>query len=456
MVGKTLDRRHFDNPNEDLQAFMAATASVDKNGEPLIDVRDPNEYILFSFGMNSYSLHMARVAQIRERAGKTPGEVLMNFGVKEELAQERDNWNAFLDWSDGETARLGYKNSLRSMIDAYNQYKAIRRGDKVSITLDQQRLIDFDQSMRNYARFFDYNPETAGKYAKMRGAAYDALFESIGAPSELSKGISWWYDNVADPYYTKLDKLYGQLDTSHDQGLIYTQIRKLTDSYNRVWSNPEFEGTFPSPEEYVFAKKTPKEQTQAIAHWAYLPGDYLTEFQREQVGYDIPKDKQAEVTRWANLYARMNHSLDVYEEQHGITSSMTAHDDNLALRDRFAAEKAAELGISDVVKQFNAPAYVRVGNALDLGQRTERWGAIRDDVSFVESNLAQARSGDGVSAAGNTVEAVKMREVFAARVEWYRKKDPALDTALTEIAASIGETNHDKFYDKFFFDVFVP
>jgi len=49
----------------------------------------------------------------------------------------------------------------------------------------------------------------------------------------------------------------------------------------------------------VFLKLKPKDQQAEVAHWAALPPTFLTAFQREQVGFTIPDEKQDEASELA-------------------------------------------------------------------------------------------------------------------------------------------------------------
>jgi hypothetical protein len=440
LIAKSQDHRLYDDPDDSLAAWTRAV------GDGQITLPDSNTYITYSMATMAFSEHMARVADIKARAGDSWQEVLMNFDVKQELTDEQNEWNAFLDWNHNHMADLGIPD-VKSMLDVVQQYKAARAGKKEVLTLDQQRLIDFDQTMRHYARYFDYDPEHAGAYAKMRGEAYDALFSSIGAPSDISKGISKWFDKTADPYYTQLDELYGSLKTApkEDQETIYANIRKLSDHYDALARK----SGDPTPESYVFAKKTPHEQQQTVAKWAALPGTWLTAFQRRQVGY---KGDDTAVTKYANYAAFTTRQMHIYMTEHDVGPGTTAEDDLKAQQDQFLADKAKELGVEDAVHEMNAPTYVRIGHALNVNDEPG-WKKLVDWRNQAESYLAAARGGDGLSLAGNTVEAIRVRKIFFEHAEELRQNDPALDSVLNQIAVGLDEPTNSGLYDNLFFDI---
>jgi hypothetical protein len=212
--------------------------------------------------------------------------------------------------------------------------------------------------------------------------------------------------------------------------------------------NPRFEGTFPTPEEYTFAKKSPQEQRENVAHWAALPSEYLTEFQRQQVGYDISDDQQAAVTKYVNYYADKSSEMKQYEFEHNISTSSSAHDNLKAYLGQLAQDKAKELGVTDEVASMNAPIYQKVGDALDL-HGTPGWNKALELRQTVIDNL----HAQGYVPDSTTVQGVKAREHMTEQLDALRKKDPHLDAALTTIANGVGHTNHYELTNYLFFDM---
>ncbi len=301
--------------------------------------------------------------------------------------------------------------------------------------------------MRHYVQYFDLNPENAAKWEKIKGAAYDALFKGLGPPSDTTKAISKWFDHTATPYYAKLDKLYTSIQTAPklDQEAIYSEIRQVSDRYDALARK----SGDPTPEEYSFAKKTPAQQRQVVAKWAgALDGTWLTAFQRRQVGYE-GQDKA--VTEYSNYSSNLNARMRQFANDHGIAVNTTAWDDLTKQRDQFLAHRAETLGVTDTVKEMNAPTYTRVGRALDL-TGNNGWDRLVTDVHTINRIAAGLRGGDGVSMAGSTVEAQSLRDQFFKYAEDARQTDPALDKALNDIAVGLGKTTDTDLYDLLFFD----
>jgi len=452
-----LDMRDVDDPERSIQAYMDGIA------DGSIKVKDDKEWALFAWGSLSRTLHYAKLARIRRESGDTFGERLMNREAHDALDEENQSWETFMTWSEGATRQLGYSQSLKDMFNTYDQYR-MNRGDLGLISSTQQKLIEFNRDMKRYEQFFDYNYETAGRYFKATADAYAALAQAY-PHSEEAQAKSWYFNDVVDGYYKKRDSLYASLETAkpEDVGKIYSELRKVSDRANHDFENgkhPEW-GTFPSPEAYSWSQKSPKDQDRLKARWVLEPAEWLTEFQRGVVGYDIPADKQDAVTKWADYQAALDHEMGVMERKYGITSSETAHSENLARMDALLAARAKKLGITEEVKQFDAPFTARVDHALDLTERTNRivvptWADPSGRMNSWKFLSLSAKSAmqqlEAMEIDPQGDNAIPTRELFTKFVIDARKQDSVLDDALTEIGLAIEKPNVYDLVDYLFFE----
>lgn len=439
-VPKSLDMRDVDDPERSIEAYMAGIA------DGTIKVRGDKEWALFAWGSTSRALHYATLSRIRREAGDTMAERMMNREANNQLEAENLKWETFLDWSEQSTKDLGYSQSLKDMFNTYDQYR-VARGDEPQITTEQQALIDFDRSYKGYAQYFQYNYETADAYFKARELAYAALGKS---KSEYGKATSWYFKKVGDPYYDKRDKLFESLKyvQPYETGLVFNKIARLTERYNHGFVNPDHPewGTYPSPEEYSWSQKDPKDQARLSAKWATLKPQWLTEFQRNQAGYDIPQDDQAAVTKWA-AYANKQHNFRlVAEHDLHINDNTLAQIANEELEAQRIAKYAKKLGITDVIAQFDAPTYERVGEAMNLANTTENWDKVVREAKWARAWL----SSQDIGFTGG--DAMPTRERFAKQIQPFIAADPALAAALTEIGAALEKTNIYDLYNYLFFD----
>jgi hypothetical protein len=457
-VPKSLNMRDVDDPDDSIRAYMAGIA------EGTVQPLDDREWALFANGSVSRTLHYATLARIRRESGDTFGERLMNREASLALDDENAQWNQFMTWSTLESTRkeLGQKQSLKDLLDTFDAFRTAR-GDLPLISSSQQSLIDFDHDRRRYEDYFDYNYETSGKYQKMLGQAYDALTAAF-PHSEEATAKGWYFNDVSDGYYKKRDDLYNSLATSKDQSVVFSKLRQLADRYNHPFTNADHPdwGEFPSPELYSWSQKSEKDQRRLQAQWAANPADWLTEFQRGAAGYDIPQAQQSKVNKWSDYQARLDHQMRVYEEAHNISSSSSEHEANKKLMETLVASRAEKLGITDTIKQFDTPAYVRVGSALDLANHTND---IQIDPSIVPAGhmnswryvehltkwANQYLKGQDIDPQGDNAKPTQ--ELFAELVNDARKQDDALDQELTEIGIAVDQNNVYSLYRYLFFDV---
>jgi len=423
---------------------------------------NPVDYAVFSMGTTQMGIFQSRLNAIYEEAGKEPGPWLLNFGARQEIKDIRREMQLFLDSStvvenyiavDGITQ----SKSFNEMWEQYTQFRDMHEGETPSLTAEQQHLLDFDTEMDEFALYFSPNPDSSDEYFKLREAAFNALPEG-GGP--LSQGTNWWFNEVSSPYYDELDQLYKKKDRANerDQGLVFMEIRRFSDSYNKPWTNPEHPewGEFPSPEAYVFAKlqaKDPVAARQQVTEWAARPATWLTEFQREQVGYDIPEGKQDEASRLADLVTRGEYKMKKALVQAGISEqSLTGQAIEAAL-DNLYAERAKEWGVEDFWKQANEPEYRRIDDALGLSNRNATWAGVARHADRLIEGIQEA----GYSASGQA-EAIRGLYVYL-RDEVARKRvnDSAFDDIMYELSVVMGDgtpMTNDDLVLKLFFDVF--
>ncbi|HEX5915628.1 MAG TPA: hypothetical protein VFY54_21200, partial [Rubrobacter sp.] len=281
MTGKNQDTRLAENPQETLDEYMQAV----KDGK--IKIRSAEDWAVFALGMNSYSVYQSRVNAIYE-AATTPADWILDFNAKNAVQRERMAWQDFLDATqDVDNFLPGQTQSFADMFNTYQEYKDARDGESERLSREQERLLDFDFAMKEFAKYFSPNPDTSDDYFKLRDAAFQALG---GKPQgEIAQAQAWYFGKISERYYTKRDELYKKLDGLNDdeKAPVFQQLRDLANEFNKVWVNkqhPEW-GEFPSPEEYVFAKLDPEDQERSVTEWATLPVYFLTQFQREQIGY---------------------------------------------------------------------------------------------------------------------------------------------------------------------------
>ncbi len=458
MTGKTQDTRLAEDPNETLDEFMDAV----KSGK--IEIRSAEDWAVFSLGMNSYSIYQSRVNAIYENA-TSPADWILSFNAKNAVQRERMAWQDFLDSTqDVDNFLPGQTQSFADMFNTYQEYKDARDGETERLSREQERLLDFDFAMKEFARYFSPNPDTSDDYYALRDAAFEALG---GQPSsDIGKAQQWYFGEVSAAYYDQRDALYEKLDGLNDdeKAPVFQKIRNLADKYNKDWvnsANPEW-GEFPSPEEYVFMKLDPEDQERQVADWATLPAYFLTEFQREQVGYDIPEGKQKAASKLADFVTENEIEFDKALIKYDISTASDAYEINRANYDAAYAQRAEKLGLADYWRQQNLPEYKRLGQALDLGSRSPTWAVASKaaDQAIRQIETTEYATGEFYSRRGDSDLAVRLRRQFAGRIRAWRRDDGVFDQIMTDLSIWLADEGQqlgdEDLVDILFFDVYRP
>ncbi len=450
MTRKTNDiRKGVVDPNESLDQFF------DWVEKGKIQFRSPIDYTVFAMGMNSYSVYQSHLDALYEEAGQTPGEWMLNFDAKDQVAQEKAQWQHFLDASHDYDSSTGQTKSFDEMLQEYYKLKAEHEGEVNDLSLEQQRLLEFNGMMREYALKLAPGEASTENFYRLQDQAYDSLGEPT---TELGRAVNWAFKNVFDPYYAKLDQLYGKLDTQNEweKGQTYQDIRHWSNKYNREFTNkdhPEW-GSFPSPEAYYFAKLDEGAQRRQVTHWADLPAEFLTAFQREQVGYSIPKGKQDAADKLADLAAEKSLALNKYVEAHQTSYSSLAVIAMQKKDDQELANKAKELGLAKYWKQAQAPEYQRI----DMAHGYSKDNPSFDYVAGWADRLITAWDRAGVNLGGTTAEAKSVHIWMADQVRELRRQDQNFDSIMLDLSYALGDDGHplgpDELVVKLFFDVF--
>jgi hypothetical protein len=443
-----------DDPDESFDEYMEAVRSG------AVKVRTPEEFAIFALGMNAYSIYQSRVDAIWAEAGDTPAERLLNFGAREDAAALRDAWDDFLDYTRTLPPALGMTQSFADMFEQYQNYISARDADAPRLSIEQQQFLEFDRSMRDMSTYFSPNPETSADYYKMRDRIYTTL-DRMGTSSDMAKATNWWYDGVQGPYYDKVNALYDKLDAlPHDdpkRGLIYNQIRELADSYAVITNaeHPEW-GEFPPPEAYAFAKLSAPEQRQQVASWAAMKPEWLTRFQREQVGFDVPEGKQDEASKLASIMARKEAAFDRWLIEKDTTSTSTMAVEERKEIDRLIAEKAKDLGLADYYAQMQEPAFMRVGRALGLDSETPLWGNVAHWATSMRRQIEEM----GYSPGGASYPAEWSHRWLIDKVEQFRRNNDLFRVITDELAMALGEDGKplpvEDLTRALFFDKYIP
>jgi hypothetical protein len=451
MTGKTLDTRLVDDPSESQDQFMQAV----RNGD--IKIRSAQDWSVFAIGSNVMSHFQAQKQTIYDTM-TTPAEFMVDFEAQRALDEIDRQQDVYLDsttvvdnYLDGQTQ------SFKDMWETWEGYNRLRDGKTTPrLSVEEQTILEISQLEDEIAKYFSRNPETSDDYYKIKDLIYEKL--DYEPTSALGQAKSWYFDKVQSGYYDALDKLYKPGMTAED----FQKIRDHANEYNHRWVNadhPEW-GEFAPPEEYAFLKLTSEDQQREVAGWADLPAYFLTEFQREQVGYSIPENKQGDASVLANYITRNEIKFDRSIDRYNISTASTTYEINRRVFDQAYADKAKELGLTDYWREANAPEYERLGNALNLTEQTQTWALAEKKARELTNRIetTEYATGQFYSAAGSSETAERSRAAMSSAVRTWRKNDAAFDQIIGNLQIWMGEEGkpltQDELVDILFFNVY--
>ena len=308
-------------------------------------VRSPEEYIAWSYGMQSYSAYLARKSAIYARFDNNPVDYLLNGAeARDEIAELDEDWNHYLTFMDEAQGREGMKNTFKDLFeDAFDRTHRGRSIVQIESETIKQQLPGIMDHVEE-GTYDDFRQELMGNMKFLRNNE-GGMWESIDK----------YYRKVADPYYKKLNVLWEEVNRYADEdprkAAGYAAIRAYTSRQRPVL----IDGVkYPTPEQVSFYTKTDEERTQwAVKKLSWGHPEWLTKFEQDILGFGQGKP----VAQLTNFATQQNMAFDAAYP----TSSTPGYYDADARRDRAIQAKAKSLGIS--YEQWTAPLYQKANRA---------------------------------------------------------------------------------------------
>lgn len=251
------------------------------------DILDQEDRGWLSLYLMSYRLHQARLDTILNEAGGTgspaqkAARIIGRWGsYRDTLRVERRDWDAYVAFNTRGDALF------KRMIQAGKD-----KGESPGFTVDQERLVRILVLLDEVRPLLEEGGEKPEGYSDIRRAIMQELESQRAEFGEsrnpILREVEWYFTNVGDKYFAGQSALYDKVArTERDkQSPIREQIRQLADAQKPVTHNGV---TFPTPEEFSWSNKTTDEQKEAQTRWATGKIEWLTRFQRKELGWDKP------------------------------------------------------------------------------------------------------------------------------------------------------------------------
>jgi hypothetical protein len=320
----------------------------------------------------------------------------------------------------------------------------------------------------------------------------------FGTPwTKGEKQMAWFYDNVLGPYWDRLDPLFTSAELQGSWGgetsKYWEQIRRINNSYNAALErggisailaarlafrdepgaargvNPLIgpDGThYPSPEEAMWGNRTPPEQMTALYNWASKPVAWLSDFQRDKLGY-VPFKGEDELFTGIAAIEEKSYAL-IHEKQKAHAPGWYYGGDeyNREVGSREAAIKdlAKTYGAEGVAAaRLNAaPPFARL-DAINFGDPSRNWdytmSAVQDAIRHIQQPTQDMPHGYSLRAFSD--KAVMWKKWIYGIITAVRQKDPVFDGLWDELSVAInirgiGNPEGSYLYEAVLFGNFDP
>jgi len=394
----------------------------------------PDEFLRWSIGMNSYSVYRDKLDHAYNALGSTPGDILLHgFERTDTITPLKKEWEDYLEWTETQ-APAGQK----SFKDLYETWQKSRYGsDVLTLTDEQEAALELKEALGNAASLFTEGGIRNGDYRAVSGVASEAI-GSIDFPesqSAIGKGISWWWENVGDPYGNQVSKLYDRLDNvsnPFDRAKIYEELRGIANNAKPQTYNGE---KLPTPEQVFFNNMSPEEQKARRLKWASLPVEWLTNFQMQQIGLK-PSPKLEELATFIN---QNETAFDYTVASNDISTSSNEYERLRAAFDNRAIQKANQLGLQKEYTLMQQPTYKRLDELQGKTFHSPTWNTFVRQADEISKRIeAAGYSPGGTSDIAKFYQGWLVNEVRAAR-----ENDERFDAVMTDLERTFAPSGKD-------------
>ena len=386
-------------------------------------VLSPEEYSNKLMATESRRFYAAQVSETMKKISPEmdPWELLTNGAARNDaLSQYRESWERYLHLNPDIDTLLKEQQAL--YVEQNNVPIQSFEAERLSDTIDLLKQVGPMLTGES-----DYRPDEL-RYVQAKLAALYSDEGEFGKPNtKAEKATAWWFESVFDPYIEASGKIYEQIEYNEARGLdvspLYNQLRDLQNK-----PSPNYKGqAVPGIEEFFFGNKTSVEQEAAIYTWTSRPPTWLSDFQLEQVGFEItPQDRE-----FLNQASEFDEWFYNEIEERDISPSSDQYDQWLAWREQQFRKVAAEYGSEELAElQFSTPA-VRL-DTQGFGAQVPEWEYSLSAANSVVESLEQS----GLSPAGFSEQALAQKAWFYDGLERARQQNPELDQLFNDLSYS--------------------
>ena len=379
--------------------------------------------------------HRREVAKLEAQLGPTIGSYLANSGIRDKIAALRYEHSRWIEWFE--------------VTDQAGAVTDLARLSQEQFLPEQQAALDKLQELKNKNNEIYYKDgrKTEAYYAEI-GPVYEVI-ETINwadPKTQLGKDLERYFQHSSE-YYDERNAIWDRIDETDAplRGPLFDELRQLAARYKPLTIRGE---TLPTPEEYAFWNRSSIEQQDAKIDWASTPVEWLTPFQREQVGIHAPKN----FDKFANWKSRKEQEFrEKYDTDTTLWSSSSERVDARAALDREIEQRAKKMGVDHIYAINDQGTYNRIQEVL--GFRNEAWLAALDIVDDVRDKIT--RKGYRVDT-DNTATREEWPGLISMFAAW-ETNDPEFREIMEQVGIALAPRGQDRLigaslYLKVFFD----
>lgn len=299
-------------------------------------------------------------------------------------------------------------------------YEAERLGNTIDLLKQITPMLTGEENIR---------PQALREVQAQLAELYSETGEFGKPNTEAEKAMNWWFKNMMDPYLEKAADIYDRIEYLQNRGLdasaAYDELRQLQNRNHGTYKGKPV----PTVEEVFFGNRTKEEREAAINTWTSRPISWLTDFQREKVGYEMSK----EVGDFFDTVAQVDIQFYDYINNNGISASSKEYDALQAARSEALMAAAEKVG-PDAVRLLalsEGEPYERL-RAVGYGEDVPAWNELTRSTDYI----VRALEAEGLSPKGFSEEAIALKTWFYTTIQAAREADEKFDQFMVDLSHS--------------------
>ena len=312
--------------------------------------------------------------------------------------------------------------------------------ERSDLSPKQEVILETMRNLRILEDGYDVKVESSDVGA-VRAALNQALKDEVFGPpeTEADKVITHFFDRVYDPYRQRVDPLYDQVGiffASGQKGAAFKVLDQIRAINNEYAAGSNFMGhSLPSPEEFSFNSKSPKQRQITRLDWTLSNPQNLSSFQLDTIGIHDFEGRDMLSLGLSGIDDRIFGALDNPE---------LSDDQRDALYHRRDLERKAlaqKFGVEGV--QFERLTSMTPSDRLaatGFGSDNFYWNAaVADAQGIVAYAIAK---GSSPQFAAESTGVFERKVEFEKRINFWRAIDPQFDRlwrTLSRAAAPYGQ-----------------